>query len=226
MMHDEGKSDTPVVGAKSSNKDGATLSAEAMERRGVAEGNRVQQNASRTQSRTSAPSALDRVREVAKKDRGATTTGPQTRSSVTPASVPCSTTTIGRPREPRVGRVEFSDTTGCRRLALPKAARLTAGAKRAPNIAREKACHHTPHGSGVSCPEASPEPLWPPRAYSTSVSLGYASEERRCHRHGFATVGQPCGEAERSRFTNGDVMYKARDGLGPRPAYADPSTSW
>jgi DNA invertase Pin-like site-specific DNA recombinase len=40
-----------------------------MEGRGLAKGNSDQQNALRTQSRTGAPSALDRVREVAEKDK-------------------------------------------------------------------------------------------------------------------------------------------------------------
>jgi group II intron reverse transcriptase/maturase len=42
-----------------------------MEGRGLAKGNPQQQNASRTQSRKSAPSALKRVRQVARKDRKA-----------------------------------------------------------------------------------------------------------------------------------------------------------
>jgi len=44
---------------------------ESVEGRQLAKGNRVEQNAPRTQSRTRASSALDRVREVARKDRNA-----------------------------------------------------------------------------------------------------------------------------------------------------------
>ena len=42
-----------------------------MEGRGLAKGNTAEQNTSRTQRRTSAPSALDRVREAAKRDKKA-----------------------------------------------------------------------------------------------------------------------------------------------------------
>jgi RNA-directed DNA polymerase len=70
MMHDEGKSDRSVVPKKLPNN--ADLSAaEVVEGRDLAKGNTDQQNASRTQSRTSAPSALDRVRQAAEKDRKA-----------------------------------------------------------------------------------------------------------------------------------------------------------
>src|SRR5436309_9591612 len=48
-----------------------SVEAEAMEERGLAEGNTGGQNASRTQSRTDAHRALDRVREAAKKDKKA-----------------------------------------------------------------------------------------------------------------------------------------------------------
>ena len=70
MMHDGGKSDRPMVPAKLSNKAGQSA-AETVEGRGLTEGNTSQQNASRTQRRISAPSALERVREVAKRDRKA-----------------------------------------------------------------------------------------------------------------------------------------------------------
>lgn len=68
MMNEHGKSDRPVVPEKSPNKAG-TSAAEGMEGRGRAKGNLPQQNASRTPSRTNAPSALGRVRQAAKKDR-------------------------------------------------------------------------------------------------------------------------------------------------------------
>jgi len=70
MMHGSRKSDRPVVPAKPSNKAGLGCpAAEAVEGRGLAKGNTDQQNAPRTQSRTcGATSALDRVREAAKRD--------------------------------------------------------------------------------------------------------------------------------------------------------------
>jgi RNA-directed DNA polymerase len=49
MMNEAGKSDRPIVPEKSPNK--ARRAAEGMEGRGLAKGNRHQQNASRTQSR-------------------------------------------------------------------------------------------------------------------------------------------------------------------------------
>ena len=54
MMNERGKSDRPVVPVKSSNKAGQPA-AEGMEGRGLAKGNPQQQNASRTQSRTTRP---------------------------------------------------------------------------------------------------------------------------------------------------------------------------
>ena len=70
MMNGQRKSDSPAVPTKSPNKAKASA-AEVMEGRGLAEGNTDQQNAPRTLRRTSAPSALDRVRQAAKKDRKA-----------------------------------------------------------------------------------------------------------------------------------------------------------
>jgi RNA-directed DNA polymerase len=70
MMDDERKSDRLVVPEKSPNKTERSA-AEAVEGRSLAKGNTDQQNAPRTQRRTSAPSALDRVRQAATKDRGA-----------------------------------------------------------------------------------------------------------------------------------------------------------
>ena len=67
-MNGPGKSDRPEVPTKRPNKAGKP-GAEAVEGRGLAKGNTDQQNTSRTQSRThGVPSALDRVREVARKD--------------------------------------------------------------------------------------------------------------------------------------------------------------
>ena len=73
MMNEPGKSDRPVVPGKSLNNTGLAASgqpvAEGTEGRGLAKGNLLEQNASRTPSRTDAPSALGRVRQAAKKDR-------------------------------------------------------------------------------------------------------------------------------------------------------------
>jgi RNA-directed DNA polymerase len=67
-MNEHGKSDRPVVPEKSSNKT-RQLVAEKMEGRGLTKGNPPQQNASRTPCRTNAPSALERVRQAASKDK-------------------------------------------------------------------------------------------------------------------------------------------------------------
>ena len=68
MMDDTRKSDSRVVAEKSPNKT-AQAAAEAMERRGLAEGNSPEHNTSRTQSRQGVPSALERVRQAAETDR-------------------------------------------------------------------------------------------------------------------------------------------------------------
>jgi len=68
MMNEHGKSDRPVVPAKSPNKAGQPA-AEGTEGSGLTKGNLPQQNASRTPSRTDAPSALERVRQAASKDK-------------------------------------------------------------------------------------------------------------------------------------------------------------
>jgi RNA-directed DNA polymerase len=68
MTNGLGKSDSPVVPEKSPNKVGQPV-AEGTEGRGLAKGNLPQQNASRTPSRTDAPSALERVRQAAGKDK-------------------------------------------------------------------------------------------------------------------------------------------------------------
>ena len=71
MTHGHGKSDGPVVPAKRSNK-AARAVAESVEERGPTKGNTNQQNMSRTQSRNhGVPSALERVREVATRDKEA-----------------------------------------------------------------------------------------------------------------------------------------------------------
>jgi group II intron reverse transcriptase/maturase len=67
-MNDHGKSDRPAVPAKPPNNAGHPA-AEEGEGRGLAKGNLPQQNASRTPSRTDARSALQRVRQAARRDK-------------------------------------------------------------------------------------------------------------------------------------------------------------
>src|SRR5262245_47617252 len=67
-MNGHGKSDRPTVPMKSPNKAGQPA-AEGMEGKGLTEGNLQQQNALRTPSRKGAHSALERVRQAARKDR-------------------------------------------------------------------------------------------------------------------------------------------------------------
>jgi len=66
-MNGHGKSDRSVVPTKSSNK--AAQAAETMEGSVLTKGNQLQQNTQRTQSRASVQSALQRIREAAKKNR-------------------------------------------------------------------------------------------------------------------------------------------------------------
>jgi RNA-directed DNA polymerase len=66
MTNGFGKSDRPTVPEKSPNKAGQPA-AEGTEGRGLAKGNLPEQNASRIQSRSNAPSALGRVRQAAAK---------------------------------------------------------------------------------------------------------------------------------------------------------------
>jgi group II intron reverse transcriptase/maturase len=67
-MHVDGKSDGSVLPAKQpNNADG--VAAEVVEGRDPIKGNTDKQNASRTQGRTDAPSALERVRKAAKADK-------------------------------------------------------------------------------------------------------------------------------------------------------------
>jgi RNA-directed DNA polymerase len=70
-MHARGKSDGRVVPGKPPNNDGVDSSAEAVEGRRPTEGNTLPKAASRTQSRLDASIALQRVREVARRDRRA-----------------------------------------------------------------------------------------------------------------------------------------------------------
>jgi hypothetical protein len=67
-MNGPEKSDGLTVPTKSPN-DAGVLAKEAAEGKSPTKGNTEEQNAPRTQSRIGAPSALDRVREAARKDR-------------------------------------------------------------------------------------------------------------------------------------------------------------
>jgi RNA-directed DNA polymerase len=69
-MHEHGKSDGPVVPAKPPNKAGRPV-AEAVEERGLAEGNAAGKTRSGHRAGESASSALDRVRQVAREDKDA-----------------------------------------------------------------------------------------------------------------------------------------------------------
>src|SRR5260370_42566025 len=67
MTHERGKSDSSVVPTKPSNK-AEVLAAEMVEGSGLAKGNSHERNAVRTQGRGGATSALERVRQAARKD--------------------------------------------------------------------------------------------------------------------------------------------------------------
>jgi RNA-directed DNA polymerase len=68
MMNGHGKSDSPKVPVKLPNK-AEGPAAEATEGKGLAKGNSPELNALRTQGREGAPSALERVRQTARRDR-------------------------------------------------------------------------------------------------------------------------------------------------------------
>ncbi len=68
MTNGAGKSDNPIVPGKLPNR-AEEPALEAVEGRGLAKGNSLEQNAPRTQGRQDAPSALERVRQVARKER-------------------------------------------------------------------------------------------------------------------------------------------------------------
>ena len=69
-MNGRGKSDKPIVLGKRTNKGrGAPRPAESVEERGLTKGNAGQQNRTRTQRRRTLQRELDRVRQVARKDR-------------------------------------------------------------------------------------------------------------------------------------------------------------
>src|SRR5262245_34026223 len=67
-MHDGEKSDRPIVPAKRPN-DAERQAEEAVEGRGRTHGNSDRTNTHRTQNRERVPSGLERVREVARRDK-------------------------------------------------------------------------------------------------------------------------------------------------------------
>jgi RNA-directed DNA polymerase len=70
MMHDHGKSDRPIVPAKAPNKAEPGKAKKEPEERGLAKGNTPERNMSRTQSRIGMSSALERIRQAARRDKG------------------------------------------------------------------------------------------------------------------------------------------------------------
>ena len=69
-MHERGKSDSPVVPAKPPNK-AASAAAEAVEGRRLAKGNAASETRPGRSAGVSVSSGLDRVRQVARKDKDA-----------------------------------------------------------------------------------------------------------------------------------------------------------
>ena len=69
-MHERGKSDSPVVAAKLPNKPGRP-GAEVVEERGLAKGNTDDLTRPGRSAGPGVPSGLDRVREVARRDKKA-----------------------------------------------------------------------------------------------------------------------------------------------------------
>jgi len=68
MTNGRGKSDSPIVPANTPNK-AEEPAVEAREGRGLAKGNSPERNAFRTQGREDTPSALERVRQAATRDK-------------------------------------------------------------------------------------------------------------------------------------------------------------
>lgn len=69
-MHEHGKSDRPIVPAKVSNEAEPEEAKETLEGEGLAKGRTLERNVSRTQSRSSMSSALERIRQAARGDKG------------------------------------------------------------------------------------------------------------------------------------------------------------
>ena len=68
MMHGHGKSDSLIVPTKPPNE-AEPEAKEAVEERGLAQGNSLERNMFRTQSRQGMLSALERVRQAGMRDR-------------------------------------------------------------------------------------------------------------------------------------------------------------
>jgi hypothetical protein len=68
MMHGHGKSDSSIVLTKPPNEAGPEAK-EAVEERGLAEGKTPERNMSRTQGRSGMSSALERIRQAARRDK-------------------------------------------------------------------------------------------------------------------------------------------------------------
>ena len=69
MMHEHGKSDSPIVPAKPPNEAEPGEAKEAVEGRGLAKVKTPERSVSRTQSRISMSSALERIRQAARRDK-------------------------------------------------------------------------------------------------------------------------------------------------------------
>ena len=68
MMHGHGKSDSSIVLAKPPNEAGPEAK-EVVEGRGLAKGKTPERNLSRTQGRSDMSSALERIRQAARRDK-------------------------------------------------------------------------------------------------------------------------------------------------------------
>ena len=69
MMHEYGKSHSPIVPAKPPNKAEPEKAKEAVEGRGLAKGKTIERNVSRTQSRKHMSSTLKRMRRAASREK-------------------------------------------------------------------------------------------------------------------------------------------------------------
>ena len=69
MMHGHGKSDSSIVPEKPPNE-AEPEAKEVVEGRGLAKGKTPERNRSRTQGRSGMSSALERIRQAARRDRG------------------------------------------------------------------------------------------------------------------------------------------------------------
>ena len=68
MMHGHGKSDSSIVRTKPPNE-AEPEAKEAVDGRGLAKGNWLERNMSRTQGRPGMPSALERIRQAGTRDK-------------------------------------------------------------------------------------------------------------------------------------------------------------